>query len=262
MNRDARRQSGGTSKHYDAHLRQPAALARERATGLDGEAETDLLSLAELVDEADVTVRTVRYYIAEGLLPPPIGAGPGSAYGQGHLDRLHLIQRLKEAYLPLKEIRRRLAGLDDKAVRAILAEGGDAEAATSLRETAADASLAEARDYLAMMESRARYRTEPMALLMPAAPAPEHEPLAEGGDLVLEASLDWGQPDVAAALAPERKQFVSEAPARDPLPERQDSLWRRIPLGDEAELVISDRVYARHRERIDWLVRWARKVFA
>jgi hypothetical protein len=38
-------------------------------------------------------------------------------------------------------------------------------------------------------------------------------------------------------------------------------LWHRISLGDEAELVISDRVYGRHRDRIDWLVRWARKVF-
>jgi hypothetical protein len=38
-------------------------------------------------------------------------------------------------------------------------------------------------------------------------------------------------------------------------------LWHRIPLGDEAELVISDRVYGRHRDRVDWLVRWARKVF-
>jgi len=38
-------------------------------------------------------------------------------------------------------------------------------------------------------------------------------------------------------------------------------LWHRIALGDEAELVISDRVYDRHRDRIDWLVRWARKVF-
>jgi hypothetical protein len=39
------------------------------------------------------------------------------------------------------------------------------------------------------------------------------------------------------------------------------ALWHRIALGDEAELVISDRVYDRHRDRIDWLVRWARKVF-
>ena len=68
-----------------------------------------------------MSVRTVRYYIAEGLLPPPEGSGPGSSYTQGHLDRLRLIQRLKEAYLPLKEIRRRLSGLSDDEVRSLLA---------------------------------------------------------------------------------------------------------------------------------------------
>ena len=45
------------------------------------------LTLAELTEAADVSVRTVRYYIAEGLLPPPEGSGPGSAYARGHLDR-------------------------------------------------------------------------------------------------------------------------------------------------------------------------------
>lgn len=52
------------------------------------------MSLTELTAAADVSVRTVRYYIGEGLLPPPEGAGPGSSYGRGHLDRLRLIQRL------------------------------------------------------------------------------------------------------------------------------------------------------------------------
>jgi hypothetical protein len=32
-------------------------------------------------------------------------------------------------------------------------------------------------------------------------------------------------------------------------------------LGDGAELVISEETYARHPDRVDWLVRWARKVF-
>ena len=72
-------------------------------------AGVERLTLGALTAAADVSVRTVRYYIAEGLLPPPEGSGPGSAYTQGHLDRLRLIQRLKEAYLPLKEIRRRLS---------------------------------------------------------------------------------------------------------------------------------------------------------
>ncbi len=224
------------------------------------------MTLAELIDAADVTVRTVRYYIAEGLLPPPIGAGPASAYGRGHLDRLRLIQRLKDAYLPLKEIRRRLSGLGDDEVRAILAAGEDTMMATSLRETPADAALAEARDYLAMMESRQRYRTEPMALLMPeAAPAgPGPRDMNTGDDsLPEEVRLTARQSDtrVPSPAASRRRSNSSPLPDRGAAGHDVD-LWRRIPLGDEAELVISDRVYARHRDRIDWLVRWARKVFA
>src|SRR5215216_5055721 len=132
------------------------------------------LTLSELTAAADVSVRTVRYYIAEGLLPPPEGSGPGSAYTQGHLDRLRLIQRLKEAYLPLKEIRRRLSGLSADEVRSVLA-AGDARAAPAASPTSGmlyDESLAGARDYLALLESGEQYRTEPMALQFSAAAAP------------------------------------------------------------------------------------------
>ncbi|MER3438078.1 MAG: hypothetical protein C4346_11115, partial [Chloroflexota bacterium] len=79
-------------------------------------------SLAELAEEAGVSVRTVRYYIAEGLLPPAHIAGARSSYTQAHLDRLRLIGQLKAAYLPLKEIRRRLAGLDDEEVHRLVTD--------------------------------------------------------------------------------------------------------------------------------------------
>lgn len=77
-------------------------------------------SLDDLTSLADVTVRTVRYYIAEGLLPPPLGAGRNASYTQEHLDRLRLITRLKEEYLPLKEIRRRLQSMTIDEIRDIL----------------------------------------------------------------------------------------------------------------------------------------------
>jgi DNA-binding transcriptional MerR regulator len=139
------------------------------------------LTLGELTSAADVSVRTVRYYIAEGLLPPPERSGPGSAYTQGHLDRLRLIQRLKEAYLPLKEIRRRLSGLSDKEVRSLLAADKNraATATSPLSEMLYDESLAGARDYLALLESPEHYRTEPMALQFAAAAAPVEAALAE-----------------------------------------------------------------------------------
>jgi DNA-binding transcriptional MerR regulator len=169
---------------------------------------------------------------------------------------LRLIQRLKEAYLPLKEIRRRLSGLSDKEVRSLLAADKNraATATSPLSEMLYDESLAGARDYLALLESPEHYRTEPMALQFAAAAAPVEAALAES--------------DFRPEPARSRRPRVADTPAATS-PQRDESaaspstgLWRRIPLGDEAELVISDRVYGRHRDRIDWLVRWARKVFS
>lgn len=77
-------------------------------------------SLDELTARAETTPRTVRYYIAEGLLPPAVSAGPKSGYTDAHLDRLRLIARLKEAYLPLREIRRRVGAMTDEEVRETL----------------------------------------------------------------------------------------------------------------------------------------------
>lgn len=73
-------------------------------------------SLDELSREAGVTPRTIRYYIAEGLLPPPESIGRNARYGQEHLDRLRLIDQLKAQYLPLKEIRTRLASMSPEAI--------------------------------------------------------------------------------------------------------------------------------------------------
>jgi len=73
-------------------------------------------TLADLCDLADVTPRTVRYYIAQGLLRSPGGSGPGARYDDGHLARLRLIRRLQREHLPLAEIRSRLAALSDEEV--------------------------------------------------------------------------------------------------------------------------------------------------
>src|SRR5882672_2759069 len=66
------------------------------------------LTIAELAERAGVTPRTIRYYVAEGLLPPPGGSGQRRVYGQEHLARLEAIRNLKASYLPLHEIRRKL----------------------------------------------------------------------------------------------------------------------------------------------------------
>ena len=81
-------------------------------------------SLTELADLAGVTPRTVRYYLAQGLLPAVGQSGPGSKYDDGHLARLRVIRRLQAEHLPLAEIRRRLETLDDGEIRE-LADAGE-----------------------------------------------------------------------------------------------------------------------------------------
>lgn len=111
-------------------------------------------SLDELSREADVTPRTIRYYITEGLLPPPETTGRNASYTQDHLDRLLLIGGLKEQYLPLKEIRARIASMSPEEIHRAATEHGirASESRPSLHESSAE-------DYLdrVLHEPGARY---------------------------------------------------------------------------------------------------------
>ena len=78
------------------------------------------MTIGELADAAGVTVRTIRYYVNEGLLPSPEQNGRYTLYEPWYLDRLVLIRRWKDAYLPLKEIRARIHPLSNQDVRQIL----------------------------------------------------------------------------------------------------------------------------------------------
>jgi DNA-binding transcriptional MerR regulator len=115
------------------------------------------LTIDELADAVGVPVRTVRYYIAEGLLSGPEGRGKTAFYGEEHEDRLRLIRLLVERRVPLAEIRERLNGLTRDDVRALLAQ-----------ETSQTAELQRAaqapspRDYVAALLRQAQ-TTPPLA---------------------------------------------------------------------------------------------------
>ena len=61
--------------------------------------------IEDLADLGGVTRRTVRYYVQEALLPPPLGVGRGKHYGPEHLERLLFVKSLQEDGRPLAEIR-------------------------------------------------------------------------------------------------------------------------------------------------------------
>ena len=78
--------------------------------------------LKALCSEADVTPRTVHFYIQAGLLRPAGTPGPGARYDDGHLARLRLIRLLQREHLPLAEIRKRLENLSDVEAGNVLRE--------------------------------------------------------------------------------------------------------------------------------------------
>ena len=183
-------------------------------------------SIGELANEAGVSVRTIRYYLAEGLLPPAEG-GPRAIYTQAHLDRLRLIGQLKNNFLPLKEIRRQLSNLDEVEIHRL------AEKTVIVAE----------------------------ADRLPTMPAPLPDQRRRHLELREEpsAAVDY----IANVLQRSGSEPLPRQPMRAPRPvEAAPGSWKRIRLGDEAELLIESDAYERRKDKVDWLVEWARKVLS
>jgi DNA-binding transcriptional MerR regulator len=182
--------------------------------------DDDRYSLTELADLAGVTPRTVRFYLAQGLLPAVGQSGPGSKYDPDHLARLRLIRRLQAEHLPLAEIRRRLDDLDPGEIRGL---AGDPEPAPP-----SDSAL----DYL---------RT------VLATPAPARMRLTRR--LV---------PAVAAERSGTYAPPAAEAPPTSVPIER--SQWERIVLAPDVELHLRRPLSRAQNKQVDRLVTIAREL--
>lgn len=176
--------------------------------------------LARLAGE-DVSPRTIRYYIAEGLLPGPGARGRLASYGEAHLSRLRLIRRLIGQGMRLPEVRERLRGMSDEDVRALLADEEARE--TRLRV----AELVSPRAYVAELLRRARERRLGEA----AGAGPARPPLAE--------------PPAPAGNSPQAAWTRCEANA-----------WLRWELAPGVEVHVRGEVYRRRRRQLD---RWLRE---
>lgn len=108
----------------------------------------------QLAAAADVSVDTVRFYQARGLLPPPRREGRVAWYGDVHLDRLSRIRQLQAKGLTLATIRRLLDGeldaADEALASALSGETRDVERFT-LEELASRSGIP-----LALLQSVAR----------------------------------------------------------------------------------------------------------
>jgi DNA-binding transcriptional MerR regulator len=130
------------------------------------------LTIEELSTAVDVPIRTIRYYIGEGLIAGPTGRGKAAVYGPDQVARLQLIRRLASERLPLAEIKERLAGLSTDDVAALLREEETRSSEIALAKGAPSP-----KEYIAALLRNARAGREPSAgrvptLSAPSAPAP------------------------------------------------------------------------------------------
>jgi DNA-binding transcriptional MerR regulator len=77
----------------------------------------------ELALEAQVSARTIRYYVQRGLLPAPAFHGKDTTYDKGHVLRLQVIKKLQQFHMPLDEIQARIGGASEDELERMLGAG-------------------------------------------------------------------------------------------------------------------------------------------
>jgi len=78
------------------------------------------MTLAELADASGLPARTIRFYIARGLVDGPVKAGRGAAYTDQHLTRLEQIKKLQADGRMLSEIAHTEASVERHPAAAVL----------------------------------------------------------------------------------------------------------------------------------------------
>jgi DNA-binding transcriptional MerR regulator len=185
----------------------------------------------QLAERAGVTVRTIRYYVNEGLLPSPQTKGRYSAYDEDYLYRIKLIKFYKESYLPLSRIRELLDEMSPEEIKASVEKYEKEPPEFNLPPTPENLNRVEenlsARNYLRKID-----------------PSIYHD------------SMELS--DMAHASVPQAaKRMIDPGPSHEPS-------WKRVEVAEGIELLIREDIYRRRRQELEILLdrlgRWGREI--
>lgn len=198
------------------------------------------LTIEDLAQQSGLSLRTLRYYIQEGLLPGPDTAGKYASYSQLHLDHLAMITRLKNLHLPLKEIRHLLSNMSTEDMRRILDYQDELHFNIQDKfdpikpDSVEPAGKTSALEYIRDLEQRqSGFRSVAGSPSIPAAPQ-------------------------AYQAQPENFRVKESARIYQPNKER----WTKVVLGDGIELNIREEIARKNRDEIDELIKKAAELFS
>ena len=148
------------------------------------------LTLQALSAETGVEPRTIRSYVEKGVLPGPESLGRGATYPRETLDRLKVLQLLRDANrtLTLDQIRVLLHGIGPSQMRAIAA--GDLRIGAVIDSDAIGASQSPktaALDYLRSLRGSPSLKARTTPSRQTAAPADDQLPVLENAARALAA---------------------------------------------------------------------------
>ncbi len=191
----------------------------------------------ELAERAGTTVRTIRYYTDEGLLPQPAIQGKYAYYSLNFLNRLELIRRMKEAYLPLREIRQIMNSLSDAEVLQRLQEQAPSTPKAELGSTPekhSPGSGSKALEYISrLMDEQSVHR--PQGTAIPT------------------------QPVQSRSKSANIPQFASQPAVPNVVTEGES--WQRIPIASGVELNLRLPTDPDSTNRIQQLIKYAKNLF-
>jgi DNA-binding transcriptional MerR regulator len=81
-------------------------------------------TVSDLESLTGINRRTIHFYVKEGVLPAPQGAGGGARYGEEHLLRLQLTRDLQKSHLKLSGIREAMDRLSLGQMRVMAKKAG------------------------------------------------------------------------------------------------------------------------------------------
>ncbi len=189
----------------------------------------DELTLEDLVNISGLPIRTVRFYIQEGLLPGPDSRGKNARYTEEHLERLEWIQRLKEHHRPLREIRILLNNMTPREIKALL-NGQE-----------------KMQEYLSNFNVKGE-------------DAIDHLPVGNSA-LDYIRSVEGKEGKTQEATDPTVNLNLSASASVSPSSIDIRESWQRIVIGDGIELNLKLPIRSEDKARIDELIAFTRRLF-
>lgn len=201
---------------------------------------TDLLTIDELAQQTGVTPRNIRFYTAEGLLPPPAERG---RYAATHVLRLRLIRRLTAEFVRLDRIKAQLEQLTDAEIEALLRET-ETHSESATRREADSPAAARTQASSPQKESAAEYVARVLTSQVPPAPSPASPHVFRG----------------RRQHVPPAAPDFSDASALPPDDADESETWKRIALAPGLELHAHEPLTPKAQQMLAQIVAYAHRL--